>query len=1124
MRCPSCGYENPDDAHFCGDCGGAIELKVECPACAAENPAGQRFCNSCGQVLTAAEPAPAAGREPREYVPDHVAAKLEASAGTLEGERKQVTVLFADVQGSMDLAGSVDPEAWRTVMDGFYGLICEEVHRFEGTVNKFTGDGAMALFGAPIAHEDHAAQACYAALHLRDRLHDYSAEIRREHGLGFLVRMGLNSGEVVVGSMGRDLDLDFTAIGNTVGLAARMEALAEPGKPCLAASTASLVAGYFELEDLGEVAVKGVEGPIRTHALLGVGTARTRLQAAGPQGLSRFVGRDEELAALEAALEQADRAGQVVGVVAEAGFGKSRLCQEFVELCRARGIQVTEGRGVAHGRRIPLLPVIEMMRAYYGVEEQDDARAAREKIAGRLLLLDESFRETLPVVFDFLGVPDPDNPPPAQMNPEARQRALFGVVRRLVEARAGEGVGVLLVEDLHWLDPGSEAFLENLVESLPGSRTLLVANFRPEYRSGWTQRSYYQQLPLLPLSPDAITALVEDLIGGDPSLDGVAELLAERTGGVPFFIEEVVQGLVEDGTLEGERGAYRLTHSIDEIAIPPTVQAVLAARIDRLPEREKAVLQSASVIGREFSEPVLRQVTGLPEHELGEALSALRAAELVYEKSLYPEAEYAFKHPLTEEVAYRSQLGKRRARVHASVADAITELYPERHEELAGLLANHWEQARDPLQGARWSARAATWAGKHHPADALRHWRRVKALASEAEDSEEARGLLLASCLWILQLAWRLGVDEAEIEAVFEEARELAEGSGDESSMALVLLAHGIAVGMTGDIERALAMTQRARQLGIEAGNRAVEVAAGPPYWLYMAGRVGEAAADLEGRLDRYEGDPAIGRDILGFSPYIWSLMWLGVSLLPEQGRLEEARRFRDRALALAEAEDDRENLGWIHQNWGNLAYASGEPEDALDHARKGVDIAERLGTSFSRATSYLTMAGAVQLRGDWAEAAAWAERSLDLIRSTRTGLPYEGFLLMMLAECAFELGDVAGARKRADEAVQATQRLRTRGTEARARMILGRCLLAAGATGAARAEVETALALAREGGLATTEAMIHEALAEVAAAEGDREGREAELREALRMYRDHGATGHERRLVAELEPATPTG
>ncbi|MEA2404678.1 MAG: hypothetical protein QOE08_1325, partial [Thermoleophilaceae bacterium] len=442
------------------------------------------------------------------------------------------------------------------------------------TVNKFTGDGAMALFGAPLAHEDHARRACYAALQLRDDLDAYARDVRVEHGLSFSVRMGLNSGEVVVGSVGDDLHMDYTAIGHTVGLAARMEGLAEPGKPYLSANTAALVEGFFQLEDVGDLHVKGVQEPVTTFALLGVGAARTRLDAAMARGLSRFVGRADEMAALEAALarvEEGGQGGQVVGVVAEPGLGKSRLCHEFAERCRARGIQVTVGSGTAHGRRVPLLPVLEMLRDYFGIQDGDDGLVARAKVAGRLLLLDDEFRDALPVVFDFLGIPDPDRPVPDGMGPQARQRALFAALRRLVHARAGEGPGLLVVEDLHWLDPGSDEFLRNLVESMPGARTMLVVNFRPEYRAHWMQKSYFQQLPLVPLGAAAVADLVEALLGRDPSLDGVAELIAARTGGNPFFVEEVVQGLIESGTLVGCQGAYKLARSIEEIEIPATV-------------------------------------------------------------------------------------------------------------------------------------------------------------------------------------------------------------------------------------------------------------------------------------------------------------------------------------------------------------------------------------------------------------------------------------------------------------------------------------------------------------------------------------------------------------------------
>ena len=343
-------------------------------------------------------------------MPAHLAEKIAAGAAGLEGERKQVTVLFVDVQGSMDLSESVDSEVWRGVMDRFLSIVSESVHRYEGTVNKFTGDGAMALFGAPVAHEDHARRACFAALQLGETLDSYAREVRVTHGLSFSVRMGLNSGEVVVASVGDDLHMDYTAIGHTVGLAARMEALAEPGKPYLSKHTAALVEGFFQLEDIGELRVKGVQEPVATFGLAGRGGGPDAPRRAMARGLSRFVGRQDEMAALEAALARVEHGGQVVGIVAEPGVGKSRLCHEFAERCRARGIEVTVGSGTAHGHRVPLLPVLEMLRGYFGIEESDAEAAARAKVAGRLLLLDDEFREALPVVFDFLGISDPDQP------------------------------------------------------------------------------------------------------------------------------------------------------------------------------------------------------------------------------------------------------------------------------------------------------------------------------------------------------------------------------------------------------------------------------------------------------------------------------------------------------------------------------------------------------------------------------------------------------------------------------------------------------------------------------------------------------------------------------------------
>ncbi|HXQ20808.1 MAG TPA: adenylate/guanylate cyclase domain-containing protein, partial [Candidatus Acidoferrales bacterium] len=564
MDCRSCGHPNRDSAQFCDACGAA--RAASCPACGTVLRPGARFCDACGTALQVAGArsqvstpdtqhptpvlSPVEGPEPRRYTPKHLAEKILTSRSALEGERKQVTVLFADVKGSLDLAAQVDPEEWHRIMDRFFAVLADGVHRFEGTINQYTGDGIMALFGAPLAHEDHAQRACYAALQLRDELRRYAQELRRTLGLDFAVRIGLNSGEVVVGKIGDDLRMDYTAQGHTVGLAARMEQIAEAGTVYLTARTAALVAGYFQLDDLGDFAIKGVREPLRVYQLRDVGALRTRLEVSRARGFSRFVGRDAEMAALDAALARVvDGHGQVVGVVAEAGAGKSRLCFEFTERCRQRGIEVNGAAGVPHGKWVPFLPLLELLRRFCGVSERDAADEARRKIVGTLMLRDEGFKDDLPLLFDFLGVPDPARPLP-RMDPDARQRQLFGIVRRLIQTRVVGAPAVLVFEDLHWIDASSEAALENLIEIIPATRTLLVVNFRPEYRAAWMQKPSYQQITLAPLGDAAIAALLRDLLGTDPSLVALGERIRARTAGNPFFIEEVVQSLFDEGILE----------------------------------------------------------------------------------------------------------------------------------------------------------------------------------------------------------------------------------------------------------------------------------------------------------------------------------------------------------------------------------------------------------------------------------------------------------------------------------------------------------------------------------------------------------------------------------------------
>jgi class 3 adenylate cyclase/tetratricopeptide (TPR) repeat protein len=885
------------------------------------------------------------------------------------GERKQVTVLFADVQGSMDMAERQDPEQWHAIMQRFFSTLADAVHRFEGTVDKFTGDGIMAVFGAPVTHEDHARRACYAALTMLDDVGEYAAELRRKHGLNFSTRIGINSGEVVAGEIGEG---GYTAVGHTVGLAQRMEALAEPGKAYLTEGTAELAHGFMELEDLGSFEIKGASQPVGVFELAGVGAARSRLDLSRERGFSRFVGRDEEMAALEAALDRAERSeGAAVGIVAEPGVGKSRLCYEFAERCRGRGIEVFECQAQAHGRTIPFMPVLQMLRSYFGIADGDPERIVREKIAGRTLLLDPDFAEELPLLFDFLGVPDPDRPLP-QLSAEARHRALRGAVCRLVRAPNRRESIVALVEDLHWMDEGSAALLGELISSVEGTKTLAIVNFRPEYdAAAWASADAYRGISLEPLGPADTRELLRDLAGEDPSLDGLGELIHERTAGNPFFIEEIVRGLTESGNLEGERGAYRLARPVEDAGVPASVQTVLAARIDRLGPSAKRLLQAASVTNKEISERALGMVSGQREDEdYRAALCELTDGGFLFETEVYPERVFAFRHPLTREVAYGSQLAEQRALTHAATARALIELNPDRHDEMAALIASHMEAGGETLEAARWSARAAYWAGSSRPGDALRLWRKVMELVDGLEEDEEVTAMAVMSRLLQLDYAWRVGMDEAEEARLMDEAEEIAVRTGDLRSLALLRAATTTRPGMAHHADTWLEEVAETNRLADESGDLHLRIAirAAGSYAHLCAGDFAGFDRALDEILELAGDDRRAGARIIIVSPIAWATMAKGL-VMRERGELDAAEAQFNAALRIATDEGDPEIASWTRSNQALMLAMRGDLDAAVALARRNCELTERLGDVFSRSLALANLGGTQLAAGDYAGA-----------------------------------------------------------------------------------------------------------------------------------------------------------
>jgi class 3 adenylate cyclase/tetratricopeptide (TPR) repeat protein len=634
-----------------------------------------------------------------------LAEKILASRIALEGERKQVTVLFADIKGSLEWLADRNPEEARQLLDPVLERMMVAVHRYEGTVNQVLGDGIMALFGAPIAHEDHAVRAAYAALTMQEAIATEADQLRRQHGISLQIRVGLNASEVVVRGIGNDLAMDYTAVEQTTHLAARMEQLASPGTILVTEAFARLTEGYLRFKPLGLLPVKGLPDSVEVFELIGADSAWTRLQAALARGLTPFVGRHAEVQAFHVALERAGSGhGQLVAVIGEPGMGKSRLVYEFITSPPMQDWLILETSAVSYDQATPYLPIHNLLTAYFHIDDRDEEWAIREKVDKRLAP-DVALQPTRPAMLALLDVAI-DQPEWQALDPPQRRLRIIDGVKRLLLRQSQVQPLVVVVENLHWINTETQALLDSLVESLPGAHLLLVVNYRPEYQHGWGSKSYYTQLRLDPLPPESAAELLRPLLGDDASLTSLKRLLIEWTAGNPFFLEESVRTLVEAQALGGERGAYRLTRALPSLQVPATVEAVLAARIDRLPREEKRLLQTAAVIGTHVPLPLLQAIAELSEEALRRGLTHLQAAEFLHERSLFPELVYTFTHALTQEVASRSLLREQRRVLHARILEANERLAGERLADQVERLALHafqgevWAKALEYLRQA----------------------------------------------------------------------------------------------------------------------------------------------------------------------------------------------------------------------------------------------------------------------------------------------------------------------------------------------------------------------------------------------------------------------------------------
>jgi class 3 adenylate cyclase/predicted ATPase len=942
MKCTRCQRENAADMSFCGECG--ARLAALCPACGAANVPVNKFCGKCGAPLS---PAPAVTRfvSAETYTPKHLAEKILTSKGALEGERKQVTVLFADLKGSMELMADRDPEEARKLLDPVLERMMEAVHHFEGTVNQVMGDGIMALFGAPLAHEDHVVRACYAALRMQDAVRRYTEEVRRAHGVEVRVRVGLNSGEVVVRSIGSDLHMDYTAVGQTTHLAARMEQLATPGTIRLTAETLRLAEGYVQVRPLGPVPVKGLVEPVDVYELTGVGAVRTRLQAAAARGFTRFVGRDAEMEQLRAAAKEGRRGrGQLVTVVGEPGVGKSRLFHEFVHSHHSHGWLVLESGSISYGKTTAYLPLGDLLKRYFKIEDRDDTRAIRAKVTGTVLTLDESLKDSVPPVLWLLeALPEGDEL--RALEPAQRRLRTIEAIRRLVLRESRVQPLLLVFEDLHWVDSETQAFLDSLVESLPTAPILLAVNYRPEYEHGWGSKTYYRQLRIDPLPPESAGELLETLLGVDPSVEPLKLLLIERTEGNPLFLEESVRALVETRGLVGERGAYRLAKA-PEIQIPATVQAILAARIDRLPAQDKRLLQAASVVGKDVPFALLQAVAELSDDELRHGLARLGAAELVYEARLFPDLEYTFKHALTHEVAYSSLLGERRRTLHAAIADALERLYAERPGEQVELLAHHaargevWDRAARALlqAGVKAAARSAY-------REAVGLFEQALKALEHLPETDETRSLAIDVHVDMGPVVIALkGGASKEVESIYRRARELCERIGERRRLFPVLWGLWFVNNQRGEYHRARELAEHLLAVAEQNRDPAQLLQAHHSLWPILVEHAEFDAAEAHARHGLELYDPQKHRS----HAFLYGNHDPGVCCRAQAARARWLRGLPDQAVALSR---DAVRLAreLAHPYSTTLAlyydailhYWRGEELVALERAREVVAITE---------------------------------------------------------------------------------------------------------------------------------------------------------------------------------------
>jgi class 3 adenylate cyclase/tetratricopeptide (TPR) repeat protein len=1123
MQCSRCKSENAAQAKFCDQCG--ERLDCQCPGCGETNRSNAKFCRNCGGRLggpgdrQAAPTNPSETAESAEFIP--------APRAAMEAERKQVTILFADIRGSTSLIEKLDPEEVRKHFDPVLRIMMDAVHRYGGTVNQVLGDGIMALFGAPLALQDHAVRGCYAALAMQVEMRRAGAQMSAANRGAIRIGIGINSGEVVVRSLTNDVNIDYSALGHTTHLAARLEEQAPAGTILISAQTLHEVEGFFEVKPLGALQVKGFSTAVDAFELTGATAARNRLQVAAARGLSRFVGRQPEIEFMQRVMEQtAGGHGQVLAVVGEAGMGKSRLLQHFLARGAAPEWRVLDAPSVSYGKANLYLPVIELLRGYFSLAETAESGKVQSAVVEQVLRLNPALCDAIPPILALLGalpqgqtgepMPFASLPEVAAavakylgMEPQERRRRTFDALTRLFLSESQKQPLLLVFEDLHWIDGETEEFLNVLVESLARGRIFLLVNYRPGFSHSWANRDYYTRLRLTPLPPTGSQELLDSLLGNDDGLTSLKDLLIKRTDGNPFFVEESVRALAEAGVLVGSRGRYRAAVRVESIRIPNQVQTVLAERIDRLPRAEKQLLQSAAVIGVTVPVRLLRAVAGLAEEELRRLLENLQAAEFLHESNLFPELEYKFSHTLSNEVAYGALLNERRSELHGQIFHALENAADEKAHEDVETLAHHafrgelWEKAAVNLQqvGSKamiHSAFGEALASYERAFEALAHLPETQARLQQQID-------LHLDCRNVLFLRGdlpRVGEHLAQAEA-------LAEHLGDESRLARVLNFQNSHYGLVGDPERAIRAGRRALDLPVT--NQDAALRAVTRYYTGVAynkvAQYDRAAAVLRSGMKSVDGE--LRHERFG-TTVILSVIFRSHLLqsLAMTGYFDEGIARGAEGVEIAEQAKHPVSLIHINSSLGFLYLFKGDFDKAMPVLEEALAICENKHIQIYVPLVAPRLGYAYAHAGRLAEGLRLLEQGIEDSAAVGRG----GFLALnmsWLSEAYLMAGRIDEAVALAERAFDLSKEHKEPGHGAialklRADIARRRTLVAM-----EQAEVgyREALALAGAMGMRPLQAHCHAGLAKVHAAAGAHERAHAEFNAALDLYRGMAMT-----------------